>query len=491
MCVDAKGGDAAETDRAFSRAAHVVRLETWVHRITGVPMEPRAALASWDPASGRYTHPRRRRRTRKDPGGRGRRARRSRKRGARDGARRRRKFRDAELLLCGVRAGRVGRATPRPPGEVARRPSRGVPLRLSRARSCGAGRAGPRRRRPVPRVPQRQHEQPRRARRPFRAAQQGHGDSDHRLPRSRRLAARTLGGHEHVADHAVSELGPPRGHVRDRAADRSRGAPSRVRPARSAPQESRAAGRDAVPQRRRRRLRQRRLRGGVRSRDGARGLGAGSRAVAPRPAGAVAIAASASRTTSRSTPAFPRERAHVTVRPEGRSISCWARSRPGRDTRRASRSSSSSGSASSMAQVRLITGDTDVTVVGGGAHSARALRLAAIVMAKASDQIVEKGMRDRRVAARGRRRRHRVRRARRFRVKGTDRSVDLFEVAAGRAARRRAGDVPRPARRTLRRNAAPAVLPVRDGGVRSRGRSRNRASSRSCATRPSTTAAAP
>ena len=42
-----------------------------------------------------------------------------------------------------------------------------------------------------------------------------------------------------------------------------------------------------------------------------------------------------------------------------------------------------------LAEVRLITGDTDVTVVGGGAHSARALRLAAVVMAKASDQIVD------------------------------------------------------------------------------------------------------
>jgi carbon-monoxide dehydrogenase large subunit len=81
-----------------------------------------------------------------------------------------------------------------------------------------------------------------------------------------------------------------------------------------------------------------------------------------------------------------------------------------------------------LAQVQLITGDTDVTVVGGGAHSARALRLAAIVMAKASDQIVEKG---RRIAARL------LEAAEadiefegpRFRVKGTDRSVDLFEAA--------------------------------------------------------------
>jgi carbon-monoxide dehydrogenase large subunit len=125
---------------------------------------------------------------------------------------------------------------------------------------------------------------------------------------------------------------------------------------------------------------------------------------------------------------FPRERAHVTVRPEGRVDLVLGTL------------SSGQGHATSFAQllvewlgvelsqVRLVTGDTDVTVVGGGAHSARALRLAAVVMAKASDQIVAKGRRlaawlleaaaaDVEFAAP------------RFRVKGTDRSVDLFETA--------------------------------------------------------------
>ena len=54
-------------------------------------------------------------------------------------------------------------------------------------------------------------------------------------------------------------------------------------------------------------------------------------------------------------------------------------------------------------------------------------------MAKASDQVVDKGRTIAAAAAGGRGGRHRVRR-RRFRVKGTDRSVDLFEVARrGRA----------------------------------------------------------
>jgi len=55
VCFDAELGDAAATDAAFARAAHVTRLETWVRRVTGVPMEPRAALADFDAATGRFT----------------------------------------------------------------------------------------------------------------------------------------------------------------------------------------------------------------------------------------------------------------------------------------------------------------------------------------------------------------------------------------------------------------------------------------------------
>jgi len=55
VCFDAEIGDAAATDAAFARAAHVTRFETWVQRVTGVPMEPRGALAAYDAASGRFT----------------------------------------------------------------------------------------------------------------------------------------------------------------------------------------------------------------------------------------------------------------------------------------------------------------------------------------------------------------------------------------------------------------------------------------------------
>jgi aerobic carbon-monoxide dehydrogenase large subunit len=55
IALDAEVGDAAATMAAFARAAHVVRLDTQIQRIAGVPMEPRAALGEHDRASGRYT----------------------------------------------------------------------------------------------------------------------------------------------------------------------------------------------------------------------------------------------------------------------------------------------------------------------------------------------------------------------------------------------------------------------------------------------------
>ena len=55
VCIDADVGDIAATERAFAGARHVVRLETWIPRVTGVPMEPRAAVGVFDPGTGRYT----------------------------------------------------------------------------------------------------------------------------------------------------------------------------------------------------------------------------------------------------------------------------------------------------------------------------------------------------------------------------------------------------------------------------------------------------
>jgi aerobic carbon-monoxide dehydrogenase large subunit len=54
LCLDGQAGDGATADAAFAGAAHVARLTTWIQRVTGVPMEPRAALATYDAATGRY-----------------------------------------------------------------------------------------------------------------------------------------------------------------------------------------------------------------------------------------------------------------------------------------------------------------------------------------------------------------------------------------------------------------------------------------------------
>ena len=53
--VDSTFGDIAATDAAFARAAHVVSTTWKIGRVTGVPLEPRAALGSYDAETGRYT----------------------------------------------------------------------------------------------------------------------------------------------------------------------------------------------------------------------------------------------------------------------------------------------------------------------------------------------------------------------------------------------------------------------------------------------------
>ena len=55
VCLDAEAGDATATDAAFAKAAHVVRLKTWIQRVTGVTMEPRAAVADYDAARDHVT----------------------------------------------------------------------------------------------------------------------------------------------------------------------------------------------------------------------------------------------------------------------------------------------------------------------------------------------------------------------------------------------------------------------------------------------------
>jgi carbon-monoxide dehydrogenase large subunit len=125
----------------------------------------------------------------------------------------------------------------------------------------------------------------------------------------------------------------------------------------------------------------------------------------------------------------PRERAEVTIKPEGVVEVVIGTGSQGQ------------GHETSFAQlvhewlgvpldsVKLVTGDTDRVMWGGGAHSGRALRLGSIVMHTASLEIIEKA---RRIAS------HVLEADRsdlvfsegRFTVAGTDRSIGLFEVAA-------------------------------------------------------------
>ena len=342
VCTDSEGGDAAAVDAAFGRATHVVRLETWVHRVTGVPMEPRAAVGAWDPIGRRYT-------VHAGAGGLGR------TRTAVAGAL------GVPESAVRVRAGDVG-------GNFGTRNSCYPEFALV---AWAARRVG----RPVKWTSER--------REAFLADYHGrdlaarrHGFDRLELRRKNLVPAGAMpyrnavgllfdsGDYRDAFDRAVT-LADWMGFEARRAEARQRGRH--------------------------------------------RGIG---------------VASYIELNTG-----FPRERAHITVRPEGLVEIVLGTL------------SSGQGHATSFAQlivewlgielsqVRLITGDTDVTVVGGGAHSARALRLAAVVLAKASDQIVEKG---RRIAAwlLEAAEADVAFSARRFTIKGTDRSVDLFEAAA-------------------------------------------------------------
>src|SRR5262244_56949 len=429
VCVDTDLGDAAAVDRAFAGAAHVVRLDSWVHRVTGVPMEPRAAVGVWDPATGRYT-------VHANAGGLGRTQTAvagslgvpesavrvmARDVGGNFGTR---NSCYPEFALVGWAARRLGRpvkwTTERREAFMADYESRDLTARAELALDREGNFLA------------------------FRGANTSnvgaHAVSFHPLNKGMALTA-TVYRMPFVSMHGravVTNTSPTtpyrsagrpeimfimerlidlaaRRHGFDRLELRRRNlVPSTAMPYKNPmglvydSGDYQAALDRAVELADWKGFEARRAE--ARRRGRYRGIG---------------VANYIELNTG-----FPRERAHVTVRPDGIIDLVLGTL------------SSGQGHATSFAQllvewlgvelaeVRLITGDTDVTVVGGGAHSARALRLAAVVMAKASDQIVDKG---RRVAAR------------RFRVKGTDRSVDLFDVA--RAAAR--ADAPADARGPL------------------------------------------
>src|SRR5438128_7193285 len=428
VCVDSEVGDSAAVDRAFSQAAHVVRFETWVQRVTGVPMEPRAAIGVWEPSSGRYT-------VYAGAGGLGR-------------------------TRTGV-AGALG-----VPESAVRVMAGDVGGNFGTRNSCypefalvawAARRVG----RPVKWTSER--------REAFLADYHGRDlavraelalDAQGRFLALRAANTSNVGAHAvsfHPLNKGMALTGTvyrvPAVSIRGRAVVTNT---SPTTPYRSAGRPeimfvterlidlaARRHGFDRLELRRKNlvpasAMPYRNAAGTLY--DSGDYLAAFDRAVVLADWAGFAARRAEARRRGRHrgigvasyielNTGFPRERAHITGRPEG-SVAVVVGTLP-----------SGQGHATSFAQlvvewlgvelsqVRLVTGDTDATVVGGGAHSARALRLAAVVMAKASDQIVEKG---RRIAA------WLLEAAeadvdfsaRRFTVKGTDRSVDLFEVAA-------------------------------------------------------------
>ena len=55
ISLECEVGDSGRTNAAFAKAAHVVKFDSWVQRITGSPMEPRASIGSFNKTTGHYT----------------------------------------------------------------------------------------------------------------------------------------------------------------------------------------------------------------------------------------------------------------------------------------------------------------------------------------------------------------------------------------------------------------------------------------------------
>ncbi len=125
----------------------------------------------------------------------------------------------------------------------------------------------------------------------------------------------------------------------------------------------------------------------------------------------------------------PRERAEMTIDPAGTVELVLGTMSAGQGHETSFAQVISEWLGVGLEQVRLVTGDTDRVRAGGGSASARSMRLGSWVAALAADEIVDKG---RRIAAA-------VLEAAeadieflapRFVVTGTDRSIGLFETAA-------------------------------------------------------------
>ena len=125
----------------------------------------------------------------------------------------------------------------------------------------------------------------------------------------------------------------------------------------------------------------------------------------------------------------PREQAEIHVRPEARIDVVLGTLSSGQGHETSFAQLIADWFSVDPSQVRLLAGDSDVAKVGGGTHSGRSMRMGAVVMRRASDLAIEQG---RQLAA------ERLEAAAadiefvagRFAVKGTDRSVGLFDLGA-------------------------------------------------------------
>src|SRR6266850_5929823 len=428
VCVDSDAGDAAAADAAFARAAHVVRLDTWVQRVTGVPMEPRSALAVWDEPSGRFT-------LYAGSGGSGR-------------------LKSDLAGVLGIPETAVRVVAHDVGGNFGTRNSFYPEFAL-------VAWAARRLRRPVKWTCGR--------REAFLTDYQARDLLSHLElaldAEGNFLALRGLNT-SNVGAHAVSFVPLAKGrslvstvyHV-PAVAMRGRAVLTNTTP--TAPYRSagrpevmfvterlidlaaRRHGFDRVALRRRNLVSPRAM-----PYRNPLGLVYDSGDYAAAQDRAVALADwagfEARRTEARRRGRYrgiglanylelntgaPRERAEITVQPEGRIDVVLGTLSAGQGHETSFPQLIAEWLGVDLAQVRLLTGDTDVASVSPGSHSGRSMRLGAVVMAGATEQIIDKGVR---VAAwlleaapadvelSGRR----------FRVKGTDRAVDLFEAAA-------------------------------------------------------------
>jgi carbon-monoxide dehydrogenase large subunit len=174
---------------------------------------------------------------------------------------------------------------------------------------------------------------------------------------------------------------------------------------------------------------------------------------------------------------YPRERADVTVQPRGKVDVVVGTLSSGQSHETTFAQCVAEWLGVPFDDVNVIESDTDIVKEGGGSHSARSMRLAGIVMGNASDAVIEKG---RKIAA------HLLETAEddiafaagRFTVKGTDRSIGIFDVATAAADGNAA--VPEDLRGPLSATADETIKQIRKP-VRST----------SCVTPRSTTSAAP